>query len=40
MNAAGILLIVAGIWVVTQVLAGKALGRLQVAGDSTQPGQK
>lgn len=40
MNAAGLLLIVAGTWVLTQVLAGKALGRLGVAGEPTTPGEK
>jgi hypothetical protein len=30
MSAGGLVLIVAGVWVVTQLLAGDALGRLQV----------
>lgn len=34
----GVLLIVAGVWVVTQVLAGDALGRLGVAGPRTSAG--
>lgn len=32
MNPGGVLLVVAGVWVVTQVLAGKALERLGVIG--------
>lgn len=32
MNAAGIVLAVAGVWVLTQVLAGDALDRLQLFG--------
>jgi hypothetical protein len=30
MNAAGVLLIIAGVWVLTQLLAGDALGRLGI----------
>lgn len=33
MNASGLLLVLAGVWVLTQVLGGNALGRLGVAGD-------
>ena len=36
----GLLLIVAGVWVVAQVLKGNALGRLGIAGDATTPGKK
>jgi hypothetical protein len=32
MNPAGIVLAVAGVWVLTQVLAGDALDRLQLFG--------
>lgn len=35
----GVLLLVAGVWVLTQVLAGNALGRLGVTGAATTPGQ-
>lgn len=31
MNAAGAVLVIAGIWVLSQVLAGDALGRLGIA---------
>jgi hypothetical protein len=31
-NASGLLLVVAGIWVLSQVLGGNALGRLNIAG--------
>lgn len=34
MNAAGIVLAVAGVWVLSQVLAGDALDRLQLFGGS------
>lgn len=34
----GVLLIVAGTWVLTQVFAGDALGRLGVTGAATAPG--
>lgn len=32
MNAAGPLLVIAGIWVLTQTFGGNALGRLGIAG--------
>ena len=38
--SAGIVLTIAGIWVLTQVLAGDALGRLGIAGAPTTPGKK
>lgn len=34
------LLIVAGTWVLVQVLGGNALGRLGIAGQPTTPGAK
>jgi len=34
MNAGGVLLIIAGVWVMTQVLGGKALERLGLTGQS------
>ncbi len=34
----GVLLAVAGIWVLAQVLGGNALGRLGISGEPTQPG--
>jgi hypothetical protein len=37
-NAGGLVLIIAGAWVLTQVLGGDALGRLGVTGNATQPG--
>lgn len=37
MNAAGAVLIVAGAWVLCQVLGGDALGRLGVIGGGTTP---
>ena len=40
MSAGGILLIVAGAWVLCQVLGGDALGRLGVSGAPTAPGTK
>lgn len=40
MNTSGALLAVIGIWVLTQVLGGNALGRLGIAGQATTPGQK
>lgn len=36
--SAGILLVVAGIWVVSQVLGGNALGRLGITGAASVPG--
>lgn len=35
-----ILLIVAGVWILTQVFAGDGLGRLGLAGPPTVPGHK
>ncbi|WP_281368997.1 hypothetical protein [Phytohabitans rumicis] len=40
MNASGALLVVAGVWVLCQVLGGAALGRLGIAGDPTTPGKR
>lgn len=34
------LLIVAGVWILAQVLAGDALGRLGISGAPTKPGSK
>lgn len=34
----GILLTVAGVWLLSQVLAGNALGRLAITGEPTKPG--
>lgn len=34
----GVLLAVAGIWVLSQVLGGNALGRLGISGEASQPG--
>jgi len=34
----GLLLVVGGIWVLSQVLGGNALGRLGISGQGTQPG--
>lgn len=34
MNAGGVVLIIAGVWVLTQVLGGHALERLNILGDS------
>ncbi len=31
MNASGIFLVVAGVWVLSQILAGDAIGRLDLA---------
>jgi hypothetical protein len=39
-SVGGLVLIIAGTWVLTQVLAGDALGRLGIAGAATVPGQK
>jgi hypothetical protein len=39
-NASGVLLIVAGVWVLCQVFGGNALGRLGIAGEPTEPGKK
>lgn len=36
MNAGGVLLIIAGIWVMTQVLGGKALDRLGLTGQPAE----
>lgn len=33
MNAPGVLLVVAGVWIVTQVLGGNALKRLNILKD-------
>lgn len=38
MNASGALLVLAGAWVLFQVLGGNALGRLGVTGGETKPG--
>lgn len=40
MNPSGIVLVVAGVWVLCQVFGGHALGRLGVAGEPTVPGKK
>lgn len=40
MNAGGVLLVVAGAWVLCQVLGGDALGRLGITGQPTEPGKK
>ncbi|HEY0119352.1 MAG TPA: hypothetical protein VGC04_11275 [Cellulomonas sp.] len=34
MNPGGVLLVVVGVWVVSQVLAGDALGRLNLTGSA------
>lgn len=39
MIAGGLVLIVAGIWVGAQVVAGNALGRLGISGAPTTPGK-
>lgn len=41
MNASGVVLVIAGAWVLCQVLGGNALGRLGITGQQTtqQPGQ-
>jgi len=36
----GILLAVGGVWVLSQVLAGNALGRLGISGQPSEPGTK
>jgi hypothetical protein len=36
----GLVLVVAGAWVLAQILAGDALGRLGITGGSTTPGKK
>jgi len=36
---AGVVLAIAGAWILVQVLGGDALGRLGVAGPPTQAGQ-
>lgn len=36
----GVLLIVAGVWITTQVLRGNALGRLGISGEPTTPGEE
>lgn len=35
---AGVLLTVAGVWVLAQILGGNALGRLGITGEPTKPG--
>ncbi len=37
--ASGALLMVAGVWVLCQILGGDALGRLGITGQTTTPGQ-
>lgn len=37
--SAGIVLVVAGVWVLAQVFGGDALGRLGIAGQPTTPGK-
>jgi hypothetical protein len=37
MNPGGVLLVVIGVWVVAQVLAGDALGRLNLTGGTPTP---
>jgi hypothetical protein len=39
-NAAGALLMLAGVWVLCQILGGDALGRLGISGAPPQPGTK
>jgi len=39
-STSGLVLVVAGAWVLCQVLGGNALGRLGVTGDPTEPGTK
>lgn len=34
----GVLLALAGVWVLAQVLGGNALGRLGISGEASQPG--
>lgn len=36
----GLLLVVAAGWLLSQVLAGNALGRLGISGEPTKPGTK
>ena len=36
--SAGIVLTVAGMWVLSQILGGNALGRLGISGEPTKPG--
>jgi hypothetical protein len=38
MSRGGPVLILVGVWVLAQVFAGHALGRLGIAGDPTNPG--
>lgn len=40
MRPSGILLLVAGAWVLSQILAGDALGRLGITGATTKSGSK
>lgn len=35
---AGVLLTIAGAWVLSQILGGNALGRLGITGEPTKPG--
>ena len=37
MNAAGVLILLGGIWVISQVTVGNALGRLGIAGQPDVP---
>lgn len=36
----GIVLVIAGVWVLCQVLGGNALGRLNITAQSSQPSQQ
>lgn len=40
MSPSGVVLMVAGAWVLCQVFGGRALGRLGIAGEPTAPGKK
>lgn len=39
-SPSGILLALAGVWIMCQVFGGNALGRLGIAGEPTEPGKK
>lgn len=40
MNASGLVLVIAGTWILCQTFGGRALGRLGIAGEPTVPGKK
>jgi len=35
----GVLLVIAGVWLLSQVLGGNALGRLGISGEPTKPAE-